>query len=135
MIKDFTLFLILAGAAFGLQIVVSILGGILFKPLTAQSPQLSAQLGKWMKIFSFTIFLLLGFTLVPVMVKLFTDGLVATMPTVEFAKTLQANAMYLVYGFWVVYFIGLLIAFPTILKSEFFKPEPLEPPAPPTITK
>jgi len=123
MITDITIYLILAGGAFGLMIAVSILGGLLSNYLFSRNPILYRRLGKISLILYFILVLILGFSLIPVMVKLITDFLVSQMPAIDFLKTIHSAGWYIVYAIWGGYVLGLFIALPAMLKSSFFSSE------------
>jgi hypothetical protein len=82
------------------------------------------------KVSAFTLFLVIGFSLVPILVKLFTDALPEIITESTFPLTVKENAMNIVYVFWVVYALGIIIALPAMIKDGFFDPEPGAPEKP-----
>lgn|SRR5512143_2243025 len=119
----FSLSLIVAGACFVSFIAISLLGSFIEKRLSTPSRQKAEAM--MMKL-SFALFLILGFSLVPVMVGVFITLLKLAVPLP--IGLLEENDMLIVYLFWAVYLAGLAIAFPSMKASGFFNPE--NPPEP-----
>lgn len=119
--KDITLYIFLAGGSLSAIILMSVAGGIFLhgKP----KPETYKKISVIVKSTAFAFFLVMGFSLVPIMVKFFTDALVEVIPQSNLPLILQANAISIVYLFWLVYIAGTVIAFPAMKKSGFFAPE------------
>ncbi|MCI0503089.1 hypothetical protein L0Y65_00085 [Candidatus Micrarchaeota archaeon] len=111
-------------------IILSIAGSILEKRLKGEA---NAKAERMFKTLAFALFLILGFSMVPIMVGLFIPALGQVVPIrIDF---LEQNDMLIVYAAWAVYAIGLAIAWPEA-KKEFFGagkndgPPPMRPQAP-----
>jgi len=124
MIKDINIFIILAVVAIAILLLISLGGNIYLHGREAvQDAENVKKLSVYIKTTAFVLFLIIGFSAVPIMVKFFTDALPDIIKESSIPKILQENAMNIVYGFWVVYVLGLLVAFPAMQKSGFFAPE------------
>jgi len=130
MIQDITIFIILAVGAFVMIILAGIAAAIFMRAKTSQHPEKTPKLEMYVKIFDFGMFVIIGFSLVPILVKFLTDAFPQIIKDSPLPQTLQQNAMLIVYFFWIIAAGGLAIAIPAILKSGFFKPEPPERPKP-----
>lgn len=131
MIQDITIYIIGALGAVALLIGMNIGAGIFLKGGAKENPENVKKMSVVVKTFAFALFLIIGFSLIPVMVKFFTDALREIITGSTLPETLQKNAMFIVYGVWIVYAIGIAIAFPAMKKSGFFDPELPEPPKTP----
>lgn len=109
-------FAILAGLSLGIMVALSVAGSIAEPMIKAGSP-LYSQLSSLMKIIFFLLFLMIAFSLTPLMVRLFFTLLPVVFPQAPgrtvFVETLIrdrdriGNLVILV--FWGVYTAGLLI--------------------------
>lgn len=126
MIQDVTIFIFLAVGAFAMIILAGIAAAVFMRGKTPQNTEPGTKLGTYVKIFDFGMFILIGFSLVPIMVKILTDALEQIIKNSPLPQTLQQNAMLIVYFFWIIAAGGLAIAFPSIQKSGFFQSESTE---------
>jgi MFS family permease len=119
MIKEvFDYSLVAAVSCFIAFIVLSIIGSILEKRIRGETYE---KAGKLMIIVFFALFLVFGFSIVPLAIGIFIPLLKQVVPIpIDF---LEQNDMLIVYFFWAVYMIGLIIALPTMIKGGFFEPE------------
>ncbi len=123
MIKDIVPFILVAVGAVVLQILLTIASGIFSRSQTIPNRKLMGKLSFYSLVFSFVVFLVIGFSIVPIFVKLFTDALPSVITESDFPKTIREHAWTIVYVFWGGYVLGLIIALPSIRKSDFFQPE------------
>lgn len=123
MIQDITIFIFAASIAFGVLILSGFTVNIIMKRHTALDTAKTKKMSVYGKAAAFALFLVIGFSLVPIMVKLFTDALPEIIKESTFPLTIKENAMNIVYGFWVVYALGIIIALPAMIKDGFFAPE------------
>ncbi len=133
MIQDITIYIIGALGAVALLIGMNIGAGIYLAGGAKENPERIKKMSVVVKAIAFILFIVIGFSMIPVMVKFFTDALPEIIGESSLTEVLQKNAMVIVYGVWAVYAIGMGIAFPAMKKSGFFDPElpnPPEPPAP-----
>ena len=113
-------FLIIFVSTFALLVLSSIVGNVL---------ESSGTLGKLtprqitsVKVFYFALFCVLGFSLVPLVLRL-----VITMQArignadLLIVRFLQSHEKGVVYSFWALFLIGLSIALPYAIKDGFFK--------------
>jgi len=128
--------LIILASAFGLLIVGAIIGNILEPKQRAHSSQLCCgelqsggtleKLGAngitAIKLTYFVLFCVIGFSLVPLLIKYFISGQIK-IGNEEFflIKWIQAHEKGVIYGFWSLFLIGLCIALPAAIKDGFFK--------------
>jgi hypothetical protein len=112
--------LIIFGATVGLLIVSAIIGNILESngTLKALNPRGIAAV----KLFYFALFCVLGFSLVPLLLRYFISAQIR-IGNGEFflIKWIQAHEKGVIYGFWSLFVIGLCIALPAAIKNGFFK--------------
>lgn len=137
MIQDITIFIILAVGALALIILAGIAAAMVMRDKSPQHAEGAANLTMYVKIFDFAMFVVMGFSLMPILVKVLTDALPQIVKDSPLPQALQQNAMLIAYFFWIIAAGGLAIAFPAMQKAGFFKPEPPEnqqnqpnPPAP-----
>ncbi len=121
MIKDATIFWIIAGTAFFGMILFAIGTNLFAKKIEARGPAYEAKISRLIKIVMFIFFVILGFSIVPIFVKYFTDALPSVITQSTLPVLLRDNAMMLVYVFWGIYVIGLAIAVPASIKDGFFE--------------
>lgn len=124
MIDDITIFIIAAAIAFGVLIVSGFTVNIIMKRHSTLDVVKTKKITVYGKVFAFTLFLVIGFSLVPILVKLFTDALPEIITESTIPIMIKENATNIVYGFWVVYALGIIIALPAMIKDGFFGPEP-----------
>ncbi|MEW6722643.1 MAG: hypothetical protein AB1324_05260 [Candidatus Micrarchaeota archaeon] len=67
------------------------------------------------------LFLVLGFSIVPVFVGLFVAGAGHVIPVP--LDWLEKNDTLIVLVFWAVFLLGLIVAYPAMVKDGFFGPE------------
>lgn len=123
MIQDITIYIITVAVAFGVLIVSGFTVNLLMKHHAAVDEGKLKKMSVYGKAFAFTLFLVIGFSLVPILVKLFTDALPEIITESTIPLMIKENAMSIVYGFWVVYALGIIIALPAMIKDGFFDPE------------
>lgn len=123
MIQDITIYIIAIAVALGVLIVSGFTVNLLMKRHAAVDEGKLKKMSVYGKISAFTLFLVIGFSLVPILVKLFTDALPEIITETNIPLTIKENAMTIVYGFWVVYALGIIIALPAMIKDGFFDPE------------
>lgn len=123
MINDITIFIILAAVAVAALIVSGFTVNMLMHGQAMRDVEKLKKLSVYGKSAAFGLFLIIGFSMVPIMVKLFTDALPEIIKESTFPLVLKDNAMYIVYGFWAVYALGTAIALPAMRKDGFFDPE------------
>ena len=113
-------FLIIFVSTFALLVLSSIVGNVL---------ESSGALGKltprqitYVKVFYFTLFCVLGFSLVPLVLR-FVITLQARIGNADLliVRFLQSHEKGVVYSFWALFLIGLSIAVPYAIKDGFFK--------------
>lgn len=124
MINDISIFIITSSITFGVLIVSGFTVNIIMKRHSTLDVAKTKKLSVYGKVFTFTLFLVLGFSLVPVLVKLFTDALPEIIRESTIPIMIKENATNIVYGFWFVYALGIIIALPAMIKDVFFGPEP-----------
>ncbi|MFH1830861.1 MAG: hypothetical protein ABH871_08830 [Pseudomonadota bacterium] len=81
----------------------------------------------------FALFLIMGFSIVPIMVKVFFFLFLQVLalvrpaskhnPIASWLITLSKKQMVIVYIFWGIYIIGLIFAVPAAIESGFFSGE------------
>ena len=123
MVGDITIYIWLAVGAFVTTIITSIVSGILMKGNEVPAGTQTGKAEVYLKMWFFGLFLLIGFSIVPIAVKLFTDRLVVTISESDIPKIIRDNSMTVVYVFWFVYLVGLGIALPSMVKDGFFDEE------------
>ena len=113
-------FLIIFVSTFALLVLSSIVGSVL---------ESSGTLGKLtprqitaIKVFYFALFCVLGFSLVPLVLRLVVT-LQARIGNADLliVRFLQSHEKGIVYSFWALFLIGLSIAVPYAIKDGFFK--------------
>jgi uncharacterized membrane protein AbrB (regulator of aidB expression) len=105
--------LMVAGACVVLFVLISIIGAVLEKRMTKEDFEKAG--GFAIKIY-FTLFVILGLSLVPVMIGIIF-GFVNDFLQVD-ASGLELP---LVLFFWGLYIVGLAIAYPVMKKGGFFR--------------
>ena len=113
-------FLIIFVGTFALLVLSSIVGNVLES--SGAIGKLSPRQITYVKVFYFALFCVLGFSLVPLVVRL-----VISMQTrignadLVIIRLLQSHEKGIVYSFWALFVIGLSIAVPYAIKDGFFK--------------
>lgn len=115
-------FLIAVAVSFGLMMLGSIAGGVLQSKLKITIEQLDPTWVLAIKLFYLLLFLVLGFSLVPVALRFFISkqGEIGNQDFM-LIKWLAANEPQVVYGVWVIFIVGLCIALPAAIKGGLFK--------------
>lgn len=118
MIGSLKLYIITAVAALGLMITIGIIGNFLM-PHLPQEWLKDPEFGKKLKIgflyFYFILFLIIGFSLMPITVKIPLDFQIKIgNGEIPFIKFLYRNSMNIVYIFWGIFVLGIVIAAPHI---------------------
>jgi hypothetical protein len=112
--------LIIFGGTFGLLIVSAIIGNILESNGTLKT--LSPEVETAVMIFYFALFCVLGFSIVPLALKLFISAQIKIGNGELFlVKWLQAHEQGFICGVWIMFIIGLCISLPAAIKDGFFK--------------
>lgn len=112
--------LIIFIAALVILIVSAIIGNILESSGTFG--RLSPNAVCAVKIFYFTLFCILAFSIIPLVLSYFISMQIKIgNADVFLIKWLQVHEKGVVFGFWAFYIIGLCIALPAVLKAGFFK--------------
>ncbi|MEW6035605.1 MAG: hypothetical protein AB1529_03260 [Candidatus Micrarchaeota archaeon] len=110
------------GAAVSVSVILAYIamaiGGAIIRPRIKDAKALE----KAVKALALALFVVLGFSIVPVMVGVFVFMLDEAGITGFPADAFIENDMLLVYLFWAVYAIGMVIAFPA-MKKDFFGPD------------
>lgn len=112
--------LIILASAFGLLIIGAIIGNILESSGTLETLRTKGITA--IKLTYFVLFCVIGFSLVPLLIKYFISGQIK-IGNEEFflIKWIQAHEKGVIYGFWSLFLIGLCIALPAAIKDGFFK--------------
>lgn len=116
------IFLIILVVAFGLVIAGAVIGNI----LESSGKFRSESFGPWgitaLKIFFFSLFCIMGFAAVPLLIRVFII-LQIKVGNGEFflVKFMQAHEPAVVYGVWAMCVIGLCISLPAAIRDGFFK--------------
>jgi hypothetical protein len=110
--------LLVAGACFASFILISALGSLLGKTFPGPS---RGKAGAMMMKLSFALFVIFGFSLVPLLVGSFIALLKDVVPVP--IGLIEENDMLIVCAFWAAYAIGLAMAIPAMIKGGFFKAE------------
>jgi hypothetical protein len=117
---DATIYWIIAGSAFLGIILFAISTNIFTKAVEARGPEFEKKFYRLVNVIMFCLFIILGFSIVPIMVKLFTDALPSVITQSSLPVYLREHAMVIVYIFWGGFLIGLAIAVPASIKDGFF---------------
>ena len=114
------IYLIFFASAFGLLIVSAIIGNIRESNGTLKT--LSPKGIATVKLFYLALFCVLGFSLVPLMIRYFISAQIK-IGNAEFflIKWHQVHEQGAIYGFWTLFIIGLCIAIPEAIRTGFFK--------------
>ncbi|OHD67470.1 MAG: hypothetical protein A2W19_03320 [Spirochaetes bacterium RBG_16_49_21] len=112
------IYIILAASSFGLMI----LGSIIFNVLVPQEFTNNPQVEKIGLIVYFVLFLVLGFAVVPIFLKIFytLQAKIGNqdLPLVKWIREHDQGITYFMWGFFL---LGLIIALPAIIKDWFSK--------------
>lgn len=119
---DSRIWRIILAAAAGLIGIGAVAGYLLESAGRLDAETIGAQGILVIKIFHCGLFLLLGFALVPLVVRYFIRmqiriGNGARLPI----RWLRAHEAAVVYGFWCLIVVGVCLALPAALKDGFFK--------------
>lgn len=115
-------FLVIFVSAFGLMILSAIIGNILEANGTLTVETIGSKGVTAVKVFYFVLFCILGFSLVPLAIRLFISLQTRIGNAGSFlVQTIQANEQSVVFGVWILFVIGLCIAVPAAVKDGFFK--------------
>jgi hypothetical protein len=108
---------ICAAGSFLMLILISVAGGVFERRIKDEAGRKKAE--RISLSIAFALFLILGFSMVPVMVGAFTYALPSVIPAdVGF---ITGNDTLIVLAFWAAYLAGLVILLPEA-KKEFFAP-------------
>ncbi len=111
---------IISGALFAAMILFAIGGNLVTGGRPLKDPTL--MLGA--KVLIFGLFLAFGFSLIPLMLKIFLAGQVAIgNGEVGIVKTLAAHQAATVWVIWGLFIAGMAIAIPAAIDDNFFGPE------------
>jgi len=120
-------FALLAGGSFATMIALSVAGGIAESQHWLDDPVLAKRAESIVLVVSFGLFLLLGFSFVPLMVRLFVVGQTRIgNGEVGPIRWLRAHEVGFVRGVWAMYGLGLVIAAPAMLQDLGFEIGPGE---------
>ena len=115
-------YVIILATAFGIFILSAIINGILESRSIIYAERISPELLTAINVFYFILFLAIGFTIMPLMLKFFIWGQIKIgHGELSIIKWLVTNENAVVYGFWGFCLLGLLIALPLSIKDGFFK--------------
>ncbi len=110
--------LMISGGLLGLMVLLGWGGTALEASGYLKDPQ---RLQTPMRIFFFTIFIVFAFSLIPTMIKLFLAGQGsvgnADKPLIRLIDRHQVG---IVWGFWIIWIAGFMVALPTMIRSGFF---------------
>jgi hypothetical protein len=116
------LYLIILASAFGLLIVGSIVGNMLESSGRFDSESLGPRGITALKIFFFTLFCIICYAAVPLLIKAFIVLQLKVGNGESFlVKFVQAHEQAVTYGFWAMCAIGICISLPAAIKEGFFK--------------
>ena len=108
------IYIIIFASSLGLLVLWAIVGGILESRGVTVDPAT-------VKAVSFILFLILGFTIVPLMIRLFILGQIRIgHGDLAIIKFLRAHERTIVYCIWGLYLIGLIYLLP-LIKRDIFK--------------
>ncbi|QEX24269.1 hypothetical protein FRZ61_42100 [Hypericibacter adhaerens] len=111
---------IISGALFAAMILFAIGGNIVTGGRPLKDPTL--MLGA--KILIFGLFLAFGFSVIPLLLKIFLAGQGAIGNSeVGLVKTLAAHQTAVVWVIWGIFIAGLALAIPAAINDDFFGPE------------
>ena len=115
-------FLILFFSALGIFILNALIGNILESNGIVIEEAIGARGMTALKIFYFALFCILGFSIVPLAIRLFVVMQVKIGNAELFmVKFLQAHEKAVVLGIWGMFIIGLCIAIPGGMKDGLFR--------------
>ncbi|MBN1495634.1 MAG: hypothetical protein JXA07_02625 [Spirochaetes bacterium] len=107
------IYIIIFASSLGLLVLWAIVGGILESRGVTVDPAT-------VKAVSFILFLILGFTIVPLMIRLFILGQIRIgHGDLAIIKFLRAHESAVVYCIWGFYLIGLIYLLPLIKRDIF----------------
>lgn len=115
-------FLIIFISAFGLMILSAVIGNILESNGTLTVETIGSKSVTAIKIFYFVLFCIMGFSIVPFVIRLFVSSQIKIGNGELFlVRFLQGNEQSVVFGVWIMFIIGLCIAVSAAIKDGFFK--------------
>ncbi|MBU0527159.1 hypothetical protein KKE92_01645 [Candidatus Micrarchaeota archaeon] len=106
--------LILAGICLAFFILISIIGSVLEKKMDKAKHK---RAGKLMIKIYFVLFIVFGFSLVPIMA-----GMIFGFIKDVLQADLSEFELPIILLFWGLYIVGLAIAYPVMKRSSFFEP-------------
>jgi hypothetical protein len=115
---------LIAAGALAAMVLLSIAGYLIDAKQFVRSPQTLNQLGPYAGVTFFSLFLVMGFALVPLFLRLFVV-LQERIGNGELGivRMLRAHEAGITYGVWAMFLVGALIALPVMLKDLFgFRP-------------
>jgi ABC-type Fe3+ transport system permease subunit len=112
----FNLALFASAACMGLFIILSVAGGILER--SERGGTVKRGYEKPMLVLAFALFILLCFSVVPVIVGVFFPILQSVVPVD--ISIISENDMLFVYAFWAIIIVGFAIALPSMREGGFF---------------
>ncbi|MBI5094710.1 MAG: hypothetical protein HZB26_20025 [Candidatus Hydrogenedentes bacterium] len=118
-------FIVVPAGTLVLFIVLSVVGNAIESQGLITSPEERAKAESIAITAAFVLFLVLGYSVVPLFVRVFILGQVK-IGNGEFppVKALRRHEKYFVFGVWAFFTIGLLIAFPAMVADGFFQVAP-----------
>jgi len=116
------LYVILLASSFGLMILGAIVGGILESSGIVTRETLGPKGVTAVVGFYLLLFIVGAFALVPLLVRWFTSAQIKIGNDESFIiRWLEEHEQAAVYGIWGLFFLGLCMAVPAMLKSGVFK--------------
>jgi hypothetical protein len=113
-------FIIIFATAWVAIIVIGVVGNGLQARGLISDPATMARVGLYAKIIIFTLFVVQSFCLLPLALRLFV-ALQIKIGNREHAlvKALIEHERGVIYAYWAVWFVGLVVALPTIIREMF----------------
>ena len=109
-------------ACFAIFILSAIVSGFLESSGTFDVHSIDPKIRTAMKVFYFSVFLAIGFSFVPLMLKLFIFAQVKIGNGEFFAvKFLRQHERKVVCCVWGMFVLGLILSLPSAIKEGFFK--------------
>lgn len=109
----------LAGSIFVIFIVLGLLNPVFSR---IKDTEKRKKIGRVVMIAVFLLFLIFGFSIVPIMIDAFVYGLEQINFNIAILDAIKQNSMLIVFVFWIVYALGIIIALPEMITSGFFEP-------------
>jgi len=121
-IKVFTIFF---GASLGLIIVSAVIGNILEAKGVLSTEMMGSNGRTGVVIFFFTLFSIMGFSVVPLFIRFFiTMQVKIGNAEFVFIKWLQAHEQSAVYGFWLLIIVGLVLICTLVKPADMLDSRP-----------